>query len=432
MNYNEALEYIHSVSNFFCKPGLERIAQLCEKLGNPQDKLKFVHVAGTNGKGSFCSMLASVLNEAGYKTGLYTSPYIIDFCERICVNGTMIPRDELAEITAYVKDFADEMQDKPTEFELITAVAFEYFSRVKCDIVVLECGLGGRYDATNIIKNSVLSVITGISIDHTSFLGSTITEIAGEKAGIIKNGIPCLWCGKDGQAYSVIKENCNKLNSVLHTVDRSSLDVKSYDLKKTVFDFDGIKDITISLLGTYQPHNAVNVICAVDLLNNNGFAISREELLRGLYKTIWPARFELLCDNPVVIADGAHNPEGIENAVVSIKKYFGETKINIVTGVMMDKDFEYIADVLISVAECVYCITPDNPRALTASEYKLVFDKKGIKAIECKNVEDAVLKAMEDSAQKGIPMVALGSLYMYGEVAKEVQKFSKMAKIVEN
>lgn len=432
MNYKEALEYIHLVSNFFCRPGLERITQLCEKLGNPQDKLKFVHVAGTNGKGSFCSMLASVFKEAGYKTGLYTSPYIVNFNERIAVSGVMIDNGELAEITAYVKEFAEEMQDKPTEFELITAIAFEYFARKKCDIVVLECGLGGRYDATNIIKNSVLSVITGISIDHTSFLGNTIAEIAGEKAGIIKKGVPCLWCGENSQALCVIAETCNKLNSALHTVDRSTLNIKSFDLKKTVFDFDGLKDVSISLLGTYQPVNAVNVISAVKLLKCNGFNISQEAMRNGLYKTVWPARFELLCDSPVVIADGAHNPEGIENAVVSIKKYFGEEKINIVSGVMKDKDFEYIAQALSEVARCVYCITPDNPRALSADEYKAVFYEKGVKATACKSVSEAVLKAMEDSAAKGIPTVALGSLYMYSEVADAVKNFSKIAKIVEN
>ncbi len=425
MNYNEALEYIHSVSNFFCKPGLERISALCEMMGNPQNNLKFVHVAGTNGKGSFCSMLSSVLTEAGYNTGLYTSPYIVDFNERIAINGKMIADDELSELTAYVKGFADSMTDKPTEFELITAIAFEYFSRKKCDIVVLECGLGGRYDATNVVKNSVLSVITGISIDHTAFLGNTVAEIAGEKAGIIKKGVPCLWCGNNAEAFEVIKDNCEKQSSILYTVDHSKLDIKMCDLNKTVFDFDGLFDISISLLGTYQPINASNVISAVRLLNKSGYKISENHLRNGLVKTAWRARFELICSHPVVIADGAHNPEGIENAVLSIKKYFGEQKVNIITGVMKDKDYEYIAETLARVAGHIYCITPDNPRALSACEYRDVFSKKGVSASVCGSVSEAVFNSMCNGINQGVPTVALGSLYMYSEVVDAVKSFCK-------
>ena len=425
MNYKEALDYIHSVSNFFCKPGLERIAMLCNMLGNPQDKLRFVHVAGTNGKGSFCSMLASVLKEEGYTTGLYTSPYIVDFNERIMVNGVMISDSELTDITAYVKGFADSMSDKPTEFELVTAIAFEYFYRKKCDIVVLECGLGGRYDATNIIKNSVLSVITGVSIDHTNFLGNTIEEIAGEKAGIIKEGVSCLWCGNNADACEIIKDNCEKQHSHLYVVEHNKLDIKACDLSKTVFDFDGLRDISISLLGTYQPINAVNVISAVRLLDKSDFSISETSLRDGLGKAVWHARFELINKCPVVIADGAHNPEGIENAVMSIQNYFGEQKVNVVTGVMKDKDYEYIAEVLSKVAFKVFCITPDNPRALPANEYKAVFSKREVPAIACNSVCEAVHFAMSESVKNGAPTVALGSLYIYKEVADAVKSFCK-------
>ena len=205
MNITEALEYIHTVNWTFCKPGLERTYELCSQLGNPQNNLKFIHVAGTNGKGSFCSMLSSVLLAQGYKVGLYTSPYIKCFNERMQINGEMISDDELCQITEKIKPVADKMQDKPTEFELVTAIAFEYFSRNKCDYVVLECGLGGRLDSTNVISTSVLSVITGISLDHTAILGNTISEIAREKAGIIKSGVPCLWCGSSSEAYAPIK-----------------------------------------------------------------------------------------------------------------------------------------------------------------------------------------------------------------------------------
>ena len=206
MNYPESLEYIHSINWCFCKPGLERIRELCERLGNPQRELKFVHVAGTNGKGSSCAMLESVLRAAGYKTGLYTSPYITVFNERMRINGENISDEELAEITTFIRPIADAMKDKPTEFELITAVAFEYFKRNGCDVVVLEAGMGGRLDSTNIIESSLLSIITGIALDHTAFLGDTVEKIAGEKAGIIKSGCPVLFGGDDDSARSVIKE----------------------------------------------------------------------------------------------------------------------------------------------------------------------------------------------------------------------------------
>ena len=213
MTYNEALAYIHSVNWTFCKPGLDRIGELCEKLGHPEKKLKFVHVAGTNGKGSFCSMLESVLRAAGYKTGLYTSPYIKEFNERMRVMGENIENETLADITERVRPIADSMKDKPTEFELITAIAFQYFYESKCDVVILEAGMGGRLDSTNIIRNPLLSVITGIALDHTDYLGDTVEKIAAEKAGIIKDSAPVLYGGEDNCAREVIRRTANERGS---------------------------------------------------------------------------------------------------------------------------------------------------------------------------------------------------------------------------
>lgn len=428
MNYNEALDYIHSVSNFFCRPGLERIGKLCEKIGNPQDSLKYVHVAGTNGKGSFCAMLASVLKEAGYKTGLYTSPYILDFKERIMVNGEMISEDSLCEITEYVKRAAESMSDKPTEFELITAIAFEYFKRCKCDIVVLECGLGGRFDATNIIKESVLSVITGISIDHTSFLGDTIEKIAGEKSGIIKENGICLWCGDNEIAENIIFANAKKNNATFHTVDKSKLSIKSKELSGTVFDYGELKDINLKLLGSFQPLNAVNVINAIKLLNNSGLCIENEDIKIGISNTIWRARFEIICDNPLIIADGGHNAEGVSAATESIKLYFGDKRVNVVTGVMKDKDFEFIANKISKVAQKVFCITPDNARALAAKDYSDVFLHLGVESFVCDNVYNALSMAISSSLVDSLPVVCLGSLYMYKEVLEAVETLKKSQK----
>ena len=219
MNYSEAIEYIHSVNWMFCNPGLERVRTLCHALGDPQDSLKFIHVAGTNGKGSFCSMLDSILRAEGYKVGLFTSPYVMEFGERMRVDGENISESELCDLVERVKPIADKMEDKPTEFELITALAFLYFAEKKCDFVVLECGLGGRLDATNVIKTPILSVITGIALDHTAILGDTEEKIAAEKAGIIKSGVPVLWCGAHKGAEQVISEKCAEMTREIEPLE---------------------------------------------------------------------------------------------------------------------------------------------------------------------------------------------------------------------
>ena len=287
MNYNEALEYIHGISWCFCKPGLERIGELCSRLGDPQKDLRFVHVAGTNGKGSFCSMLSSVLRSAGYKTGLYTSPYIRFFNERMQIDGEPISNEELAKITEYVRPIADSMTDRPTEFELITAIAFEYFKRNRCDVVVLEAGMGGRLDSTNIIDAPLLSVITGIALDHTAFLGDTVEKIAAEKAGIIKRGSPVLYGGEDSAAGAVIRDKAKEIQSEFSTVDYGMLRINEATLEGTAFDFDNRRELKIKLLGTYQPKNACAVISAVDILRDRGLNISEEALRHGLLDATW-------------------------------------------------------------------------------------------------------------------------------------------------
>lgn len=416
MNYNEALEYIHSVSWTFCKPGLDRIRELTNKLGNPQNELKFIHVAGTNGKGSFCSMLHSILKENGYRVGLFTSPYIVSFNERIAVNGEPISDEDLAEITSQIKPIADSMQDKPTEFELITAIGFEYFKRKKCDYVVLECGLGGRLDSTNIVENKVLSVITGIAFDHTAILGDTIPQIAKEKAGIIKESTPVLWCGNDKEAEQVIKDEAKAKNAPFYIAERNTLNVKNQTLDGTFFDFDALKDLKINLLGTYQIENATNVLNAVKILNSIGISISHESIRNGLEKAKWHARFEIISQAPLAIFDGGHNPQGVCEAVKSIKQYFGDERLYIVTGVMADKDYKFIADEISKIASKVFCLTPDNPRALNSKDYARVFNELGTKAEYFDNVKDAVQIAVREAIESKKAILCLGSLYMYGEV----------------
>ena len=416
MTYEEALSYIHGVSWTFCKPGLERIRALCEALGNPQDGLRFIHVAGTNGKGSFCSMLSSVLREAGYKTGCYTSPYIKVFNERMAIDGEMISNDELAELTAYVKPIADAMTDKPTEFELITAIAFEYFHRHACDVVVLEAGMGGRLDSTNIIRNPLLSVITGIALDHTAFVGDSVEKIALEKAGIIKDGRPVLYGGEDATAACVIEEVARARNSSFLSVDYSDLSCKSMTLEGSLLDFGDHKDIKICMLGLYQPKNAAVVLSAVDLLRDAGMKISEQAVKRGLWMASWPARFEILSQDPLVIFDGAHNPQGIDAAVQSIQHYFKDQKVYVMTGVLRDKDYCVIARRLSEIASRAFVMTPDNPRALDGKEYASLLSSFGVSAKAYSSVKEAFDHAKQTALRDGIPLVCLGSLYTYSSL----------------
>lgn len=416
MNYQEALEYIHGISWTFCKPGLERISTLCKALGDPQKKLKFIHIAGTNGKGSTSAMLESVLRESGYKTGLFTSPYIRTFNERMRVDGENISDGELAEIAEYVRPFADDMTDKPTEFELISAIAFEYFSRNNCDVVVLEAGMGGRLDSTNVIDSALLSIITGIALDHTAFLGDTVEKIAAEKAGIIKCGCPVLFGGEDGAAERVIRERAAEMNAPFSRVDRSSLTLHSQTLDGTIFDFGRYKNMQIRMLGSYQPRNAATVLSAIDILKERGFCIPDSAVSRGFEKTRWQARFEVISNDPLVIFDGAHNPEGIAAAVESIRHYFGKERVYVLTGVLRDKDYNIIASDISKVASRAFTLTPDNPRALSAEEYAEVLKEKGVEATPYPDIESALSAAREEARRDGVPLICMGSLYLYSSI----------------
>ena len=416
MNYTEALEYIHSVNWTFCKPGLERIGELCEKLSHPEKKLKFIHIAGTNGKGSTSAMLDSVLRKAGYKVGLYTSPYIRVFNERMRVDGENISDVELATLTEYIKPIAEQMTDKPTEFELITALAFEYFARHNCDVVILEAGMGGRLDSTNIIDTSVLSVITGIALDHTAFLGDTVEKIAAEKAGIIKKNVPVIFGGVDESAKAVIKHKAEEMLSDFIAVDYSSLKINSMTLDGTVFDYAEYKNLKISLLGSYQPRNCAIVLNAVKVLRKSGFEISDDALYQGLLEALWQGRFEILSREPLIIFDGAHNPQGIEAAVESVKLYFGTQKVCLVTGVLRDKDYTYIAGKLSEIAKAAFTFTPDSPRALDASEYADVLRGAGILAQSADSIKFALDLAKDYAKTNGCPIICAGSLYAYAEL----------------
>ena len=421
MTYKEALEYIHGINWVFCKPGLERTRELCRLLGDPQKTLRFIHVAGTNGKGSFCSMLDSILRAEGYKTGLYTSPYVRVFNERMRYMGENISNEELAEITEYVRTFAEKMTEKPTEFELITCIAFEFFKRKACDVVILEAGMGGRLDSTNIIDAPLASIITGIALDHTAFLGDTEEKIAGEKAGIIKTASPVLFGGEHEGAYAVISAKANEIGVPCRRTDRRAINIIKADREGTVFDYKGWKNVKLNLLGLYQPLNAANILECVEMLNSRGFTVSNESVYKGLEAARWQARFEIIRKDPLMIFDGSHNPEGVTAAVNTIKRYFGEEKVRIVTGVMADKDYMGMVRDISSVACEVYTVRPDNPRALDAESLAEKYRSCGVPATPFDSVETAVDAVICKENDK-TPTVCMGSLYMYCQVMDALEK----------
>ena len=422
MNYNEALRYIHSVSSLGSIPGLERIRELLNLMGNPQKELRFIQIAGTNGKGSTTSMLSSVLSEAGFKVGVYTSPFILFFNERIAIGGEMISDEDLAEITTYTKSFADKMSSRPTEFELITAIGFEYFKREKCDIVVLEAGMGGRYDATNIVENTVLSIITGISLDHTDYLGNTTEKIAWEKAGIIKNGAPVIFGGVDKDAEAVIRAEAEKQGSEFIKLNREEIIVNEASLSGTSFNLKEFKDLHLSLLGEFQPINASVVTLAYLKLKDLGFNLTEENLREGLFKTHWKARMEILNREPLIIYDGGHNPEGVLAATNSIKTLLGDKKAVVLTGVMKDKDYNFIAKTLSEISEKVFTVKPFNPRALGSKEYAEVFNRLGVSAEATQTLNEGVEKALAFAKENRLPLFISGSLYMYQEVYNKLKE----------
>lgn len=428
MTYESALEYIHSVTWKGSRPGLSRITELCGKLGNPEDSLKFIHVAGTNGKGSVCSMLSSILTAAGYHVGLFTSPFVERFNERIMLDNHEISDRELAEVTEFVKASADTMSDSPTEFELITAIALEYYKRRSCDYVVFETGLGGRLDSTNVIKSSVLSIITGIDLDHTAILGNTTAEIAAEKAGIIKDGCPILFGEGDSDAENVIKTEAEKHTSEYFRTDFSKIcNIKS-DLYKTEFDFNGVSH-RIHLRGIYQTRNTATVLTACEILRKRGIIIPSEAVNIGLALTHWKARFEVLIENPLIMYDGAHNPQGIAGAVENIRHYLSDRtenkQVELLMGVMADKDHDKMIRELSPLAEKVYCVTPSNARSLPSEGVEAEFEKYGVKAYAYEELRDGVYAACNAALIDNRPLVCLGSLYMYADVKKAVLDWNK-------
>lgn len=422
MTYKEAIDYIEDYTWSTTKLGLERTQELLRRLGDPQKDLKFVHVAGSNGKGSTCAMLSSVLREAGYKTGLYTSPYVLCFEERLQVNGRYILREDLAVVTERVKAEADAMEDHPSQFELVTAIGMLYFKEQGCDIVVLEVGMGGALDSTNVIDAPEVAVITNIGLEHTEFLGNTLEEIALTKGGIVKPGCDVVCYNSAPEVVSVIRQLSGAFRANFHLVDFASVTPVSHDLSGETFTWQGL-ELNVPLLGDYQLNNAATALTVVTALRDRGWSISDDAVVAGLKKTRWPARFEVLGKEPLFLLDGGHNPQCAEVVAENLTKYLGDEKLVVLTGVLSDKDYKVMMQSVLPHAKQFLCVTPDSPRALDALDLRDLLRSYGCSADAYEDIPSAVHAAL----QTGEPVLAFGSLYMAGDIRSAYYKEKKTA-----
>lgn len=409
---NDAMNFIYSTTWKGSVLGLERISELMLRLGGPQKKLRFVHIAGTNGKGSTAAMLAGVLGAAGYKTGLYTSPYVYKFNEMIQVGGAAVSDDELISLADEVRRAAAEMDDAPTEYEIITALAFVHFLREECDIVVLEVGMGGRIDTTNVIDTPEVAVITAIGLDHMKQLGGTVEKIAGEKAGIIKGG-SVVSHPQDASVERVLRKKCAETGAAATFVREENILLEEINPDGQKFTYCG-KNFAILLLGGHQLRNAAVAIETVEILRARGWEISEAALHDGLRNTVWPGRFEILRRKPLFITDVAHNPQGISATLATFRTLFPEKKPVFLFGVLADKDFTEMARLLSPQAKKFVLVTPDSSRALPAAELKKYVTGN---AVDYDSVSAGVAHALETAAPDDA-IIALGSLSMIGKIRK--------------
>ncbi|MDD3367299.1 MAG: bifunctional folylpolyglutamate synthase/dihydrofolate synthase [Lachnospiraceae bacterium] len=431
-NYKTVLEYLEDAGKYGIVPGLDSIRALCAELDNPQDALQFVHIAGTNGKGSVLAYVSTILKAAGYKVGRYISPTIFEYRERIQVNGRMISQKDFTELSGQVKEAVDRMVERglphPTPFELDTAMAFLYFQKKECDVVVLETGMGGKMDATNLIKNTLVAVLTSISMDHMKFLGKTLTEIAEQKAGIIKRGCQVVSMKQASEAEAVIRRVAKSMDCEISIADPETAKKIKYGLEKQRFDYDSLKAITITLAGHYQITNAVLAYEVIRVLNKKGFSITEKALRKGFLETSWPGRFQVLSKKPYFIVDGAHNEDAAGKLAETIRFYFTNKKIIYIMGILRDKEYEKIIQETVPLSSAVITVkTPDNPRAMDA--YELA---KEVRAYQ-PNVTavDSLEEAVEMSYLMADPdsvILAFGSLSYLGQMITLVEKHSKRNK----
>lgn len=429
MNYDEAMDYIKSTAKFGSNLGLERTEKILELLGNPHKKLKCIHVAGTNGKGSTTAMIADILKESGYKVGMYTSPYILEFEERIQINGKNIPKDDLSKLITEVADAVNRVYalgyDHPTEFEIITCAAFLYYYREKVDYAVMEVGLGGRLDSTNVLV-PLVSVITSISYDHMHILGNTLSEIAYEKAGIIKNGVPVVVYPQEAEAFDVIERVCRERNAPLIKVPQNCVihaDTGSFNIPyQNISITTEIEkyDVELSLLGKHQLLNCATAVHAVEVLVKMGAIISKGNILNALKKVKWIGRMEILRNEPLVVIDGAHNIDGITRLKESVESYFKYNKLVLIIGILADKQVENMIRMIAPMAWKVITVAPHSERAESALRLKEIVARYNNNVEYAQEYSTAYQKGMEYCNADDMLLVC-GSLYMIGDMRKVIK-----------
>lgn len=418
MDYASALNYIHGTYKFGSKLGLDNITCLLSKLGNPQDDLKVIHVAGTNGKGSTVSFISKILESAGYRVGIFTSPYLERFNERIRINDRHIPDGDLGRITGIVKEKVEEMLSEghphPTEFEIVTAIAFVYYKEMKVDFVALEVGLGGRMDSTNVVKTPIMTVITPVDLDHTEFLGDTLYKVAGEKAGIMKDNVPCVIYPQQVEAMKRIEEVATERNAELTVTDFSSLEIVETTLEGTTFTYRN-ESYNINLCGAHQVKNAIVAMTVVEqLVDKKLCEITNPQLKNGLSSTKWGGRFEVMSQEPLIIIDGAHNLHGARGLDQALETYLKDKKLGAVIGILGDKSYEAIIDLLASRFSKVVVTEPENPRALPMEQLGKLIESYDIDVQYEKEITKAVDKGLMMKDIDGL--IIFGSLYMIGAV----------------
>jgi len=421
MNYTECIQYLEEEVGFGSVPGLERIQALCSKLGNPEKKLSVIHVAGTNGKGSAVSMLSSILQAAGYRVGTYTSPHLDRYNERFLINGNEISDADFAKEITLMKEICSELATEgkavPTLFEIVTGAAFHYFAEQKVDILVLEVGLGGKYDATNIIPAPLLSLIMSVSIDHTDFLGSSIEEIAAEKAGIIKKNCPVVLYSQDKIVYNIMWTKAQEEDAPFYCPENTEIHISSQNLEGTVFSVKSnqfhFEDLYLPLLGSYQIQNCITVLEACAVLQKQGLSLSEEFIRTGLKNARWAGRMEVCGKEPLVLLDGAHNVDGISQLAASIQTYFNDKKVTLILGVLGDKEYNKMAEYILPHADTVILTEPHSERKLDVFTLaRSISNHNGMIYTE-KEIDAAFKKALSVTPADGI-ILCCGSLYMIG------------------
>ncbi|MBQ9967544.1 MAG: bifunctional folylpolyglutamate synthase/dihydrofolate synthase [Oscillospiraceae bacterium] len=421
MTVERAIEYIHS--NYWNGGtfGLDRTVELLDLLGHPEKGLKFIHIGGTNGKGSTASMSANILRKAGYTVGLYTSPYIFRFHERMQVNGECISDEELVDIVEKIQPLARSMKSEPSEFELVTCIAFEYFKRHKCDIIALEVGLGGEFDATNTIEPPEVAVMTNIGLDHVELLGDTLEKIAETKSKIIKKGSDAVIYREPASVEAVFEARCKEVGAELTRADFDSIELVSASLEGQIFNWGAYRGIEMPLLGDHQLKNAAVVLTVVEVLRKRGWKISEEAVREGIATVSWPGRFELIGKKPTFIIDGGHNPQCIEALVKNVRDYLDGRKLTILTGVLGDKDYNEMYRDMASFASEFVTVTPDNPRAMSSENLKAYLEQFGKPVTACETVAQGVELAKSLAGEDGV-VLCYGSLYMLGDVVNAAKE----------